>query len=71
MTQDAHVTQTNPTSLLTTRQVLDRLGYSDPSAVSRLVSSGKLTPAHKAPGKRGAYFFTTDEIARFISERAA
>ena len=62
---------TDPTSLLTTRQVLDRLGYTDPSAVSRLVSSGKLTPAYKAPGKRGAYAFHPAEIDRYLSERAA
>ena len=62
---------TNPTPLLTTREVLDRLGYSDPSAVTRLVASGKLTPAYKAPGKRGAYAFESAEVDRYLSERAA
>jgi predicted DNA-binding transcriptional regulator AlpA len=62
---------TDPTPLLTTRQVLDRLGYSDPSAIARLVANGKLTPAHKAPGKRGAYAFHAAEIDRYLTERAA
>ena len=61
----------DPTPYLTTRQVLDRLGYSDPSTVARLVASGKLAFAYKAPGKRGAYFFERAEIDRFLSERAA
>ena len=62
---------TNPTPYLTTRQVLDRLGYSDPSTVARLVANGKLSFAYKAPGKRGAYFFEAAEVDRYLSERAA
>ena len=65
------MTQTQPTPYLSTREVLNRLGYSDPSTIARLVASGKLHPAHKAPGKRGAYAFTADEIDRYLAERAA
>lgn len=51
--------------LLTTQQSLDRIGYGDPSSISRWVAAGRLTPALKLPGLRGAYLFSVEEIDRF------
>ena len=39
--------------------------------VARWVASGQLTPAHKLPGKNGAYLFRRDDINRLIVERAS
>lgn len=41
---------------LTTAQIAERLGIT-PSGVSRMVHRGKLTPAIKLPGIRGAFLF--------------
>ena len=36
----------------------------DRSTLTRWVTAGRIVPAFKAPGLRGAYFFTPDEIDR-------
>ena len=60
---------------ITTREALDILGYAHPSTITRFVAEGKLTPARKMPGKRGAYLFHRADINRLndtlIAARAA
>lgn len=58
-----------PLELIGTSEVAARLKR-DTSTVHRLVNSGQLKPAAKAPGLRGAYLFAEDEIARFEREQA-
>jgi excisionase family DNA binding protein len=38
--------------------------------VARWVASGQLTPAHKLPGKNGAYLFNRADVDQLISDRA-
>lgn len=59
----------NDSSFKTTREVAEVLGVS-PAQVTRLVASGDLTPAAKAPGLRGAFLFTKEEVeqARFMRD---
>lgn len=38
--------------------------------VSRWVTSGDLIPAHKLPGKNGAYLFKREDVDRLIADRA-
>lgn len=47
--------------MMTTREAADRLGVST-SQVTRLVKRGEIEPAIQAPGKRGAFLFTVDEV---------
>lgn len=54
---------------MTTRDVADTLGIST-ATVHRLVERGDLTPAAKAPGKRGAYLFAADEVERYRLSRS-
>lgn len=56
--------------LVVTAEVAQRLGV-DVRTVHRLVSAGRLTPAAKTPGIRGAYLFTPDEVDRVERERIA
>lgn len=42
----------------------------DVRTVHRLVRAGRMTPAAKTPGLRGAYLFTVDEIERVAAERS-
>ena len=56
--------------LINTAQVADRLGVT-PETVSRWVKSGRIAPAAKGDGLRGAYFFTEAEVERVAAERAA
>lgn len=55
--------------LLTTAQVAAQLNIT-PSGVSRMVARGTLEPARKAPGIRGAYFFTPEAVAQAQAQRA-
>lgn len=59
-----------PTNVLTTSEVADLLQVS-PSAVSRMVSRGELSPNIKAPGVRGPMFFDADEVERVRADREA
>lgn len=47
--------------LLTTAEVAKRLGVA-PSTISRRVKSGELEPVAKAPGKRGAFLFSSEVL---------
>lgn len=42
----------------------------NPSTVGRWVESGRLKPAHKLPGKNGAYLFNRRDIEQLAAERA-
>lgn len=42
----------------------------NPSTVGRWVESGRLTPAHKLPGRNGAYLFHRADIDAIAAERA-
>jgi len=43
----------------------------DRSTLTRWVTSGRIKPADKAPGLRGPYMFTRDEVQRVKDERDA
>lgn len=51
------------TELLTSAEACERLGI-DRSTLSRWVEKGRLAPAQKLPGLRGAFLFTVEEINR-------
>lgn len=57
--------------LVTTAEALEILRKSSPSTVTRLVQAGKLAPAQKLPGLRGAYLFNRSDVERLAAERAA
>ena len=48
-----------------------RLLNIDRSTLTRWVASGRLTPAFKAPGLRGAYFFELEHVQALAAENAA
>ena len=54
--------------LLTTRQAATRLRV-DVSTLSRWVASGRIHPAIKLPGIRGAMLFDPAEVERVEAER--
>lgn len=56
---------------MTTADVLRFLGLRSPCTVSRYVQAGKLTPALKGTGLRGAYVFHRSDVERLAAERAA
>lgn len=41
------------------------------ATVGRLVASGDLEPAHKLPGKNGAYVFRRTDVDDLIAKRSA
>lgn len=47
--------------LVSTREAAHELGVT-PAHVTRMVAAGELTPAVKAPGLRGAFMFTKEEV---------
>ena len=51
-----------PDDLVDTKVALRLLKRSSPKTISRLVKAGKLTPAVKAPGIRGAYMFRRGDV---------
>ena len=53
---------TDVADLVSSREALELLGLTDPSTISRWVAAGKLTPAHKLPGKTGAYLFNRADV---------
>ena len=57
--------------LVNTAQALPILGKKSPSTITRLVQAGKLTPAVKLPGRRGAYLFNRADVEALAAERAA
>lgn len=60
-----------PDPFVTTSEATGILGYANPSSVARLVYEGKLTPARKLPGVRGAYLFSRSDVEALAAERAA
>lgn len=57
--------------LVTTAEALAILRRSSPSTVTRLVQAGKLSPAQKLPGLRGAYLFDKADVERLAAKRSA
>lgn len=57
--------------LLTTTEVLEALGLTSRSTLSRYVALGRLAPALKMPGSTGAFLFDRTEVERFKAEREA
>lgn len=55
--------------LMSTLQVAKAAGVTVPT-VTRWVADGKLVPAHKADGLRGAYVFERTEVERWLTARA-
>lgn len=55
---------------LTTAEVAKRLGVT-PSRIAQLVADKRLSPAAKAPGKRGAFLFLPEEVEREMMRRGA
>lgn len=53
--------QTAP--LITTAEAVEQLNI-DRSTLTRWVASGRIQPAQKLPGLRGAYLFNADEVER-------
>lgn len=49
--------------LLSTTEAVERLNI-DRSTLTRWVASGRIKPAHKLPGLRGAYLFDEAEVER-------
>jgi DNA-binding transcriptional MerR regulator len=58
------------TELVTTAWAARALGV-HPSTISRYVSEGRLQPATKGPGLRGAMFFHQADVIRLASQRKA
>lgn len=56
-----HTATATEAPLLTSREVCARLGI-DRSTLTRWVQAGRITPAQKLPGLRGAYLFTADAL---------
>lgn len=50
--------------LITTAQACEVLGGMHPSTINRWVQMGKLAPAHKLPGARGANLFRRRDIEK-------
>lgn len=59
-----------PSDLIPSAEACDRLGI-DRSTLSRWVASGRIAYTLKAPGPRGAMFFTAAEIDRAALEAAS
>lgn len=57
----------NDTRQITTREASEILGKSIRATI-RLVEAGKLTPAQKLPGIRGAYLFNAGDVQRLKAE---
>lgn len=63
------MTPTSETSdLLASAEARQVLAVSQ-SAFSRLVTGGKLAPAHRLPGRRGAYLFRRIDVEELAAER--
>lgn len=57
--------------LIGTSEALVILGLASPASVTHFVAEGKLKPAHKLPGKNGAYLFDRSAVEALAAERAA
>lgn len=56
--------------LITTAQACEVLGGLHPSTINRWVQLGKITPAQKLPGARGANLFRLRDIERLAARLA-
>jgi predicted site-specific integrase-resolvase len=59
---------TQTPSLLTSAEACEQLGDIDRSTLSRWVLIGRITPAQKLPGIRGAFLFEPAEVQRLRDE---
>lgn len=57
--------------LITTAEACEILGGLHPSTVNRWVQLGRLTPAQKLPGARGAHLYVRSDIERLAASRGA
>lgn len=67
VTSMAHMTQVNNSQLVSTAEAAAALQMSR-SQVARLARAGRLEPAAKAPGPRGAYLFQRGDVERLKAE---
>lgn len=65
-----HIMRAVPDKLLATVEVAERLGV-ERSVLTRWVQLGKITVAHRLPGKTGAMLFDPVEVDRVAAELAA
>lgn len=75
-----HLSFTNHCAMLTHMETgTDLIGSSEscrllsvhPATLSRWVGGGILTPAHKLPGKNGAYLFHRADVEKLAAEKAS
>ena len=66
----ADMSKTTTPDMLGPADVCERLGI-DRSTLTRWVKAGKIVPAMKLPGLRGAHVFTADEVERVAKRTAA
>jgi excisionase family DNA binding protein len=64
-------THTGPPSEFIGSAEVARLLRINQVTVSRWVASGDLVPAHKLPGKNGAYLFKREDVDRVAADRAS
>lgn len=57
-----------PTVLMNSAETCERLHEIDRSTLSRWVLTGRITPAQKLPGLRGAFLFDPAEVERVRAE---
>lgn len=57
-------------ALLSTAEAVAKLNI-DRSTLTRWVAAGRIKPAHKLPGLRGAYLFDPTEVQRLRDENRA
>lgn len=59
-----------PPNLILSAEACERLGI-DRSTLSRWVAAGRIVPAMKLDGPRGAFLFTPADVDRLARERSA
>jgi excisionase family DNA binding protein len=62
------VTNPNDPDLIGSAEVCQLL-HIHPSTISRWVDNGTLTPAHKLPGRNGAFVFHRADIEHLATQR--
>lgn len=60
----------NLSAHLTTAEACEILAK-DRATITRWVEAGKLTPAHKLPGRTGAFLFSRADVEKLAAELAA
>lgn len=69
MSNAAHMASNLP-DLITTAEVAEILGKSVPT-VNRWAAEGRLQPAQKLPGQRGAYLFRRADVEALMDTEAS